>query len=219
MDSVRYQVCEWRHDLEDEPIRIWSEIDTDGWEIRKVEIYRDGLVDIATFVDDVLFETGSSGLSAAPVPDVAEINCDPQFSATPRTAAEFEAIWLDAMSEPRVRADLSGSQSMLRWVEMRARVDLHLDGERNKPLWGRKNRSVVFSFSEGEDLMVEFTTVDASDIEPGATAANVLARFLGPLWMTSVVVEGAVFELWMRGVIGNGVVRRIVASPRYRRPE
>lgn len=222
MGSARYQVCEWHHGFENEPIRIWTEIEADGWEIRKVEIYRDGSVDIAAVVDQLLFETGNSVLSEAPIPSMAEVNSGRQFVATPTSSTRFEAVWAGAMSEPRVRARLSDSQSMAYWVEMSALVDVHLDPEREKSIWGTKNRSVLFRFTEREDppvnLMVEFTTEDGSDIEPGSTASNVKARFLGPLWMTSVVVEGATFGLEMGGLIGSGVVRQIEAGPQYRRP-
>lgn len=75
----------------------------------RVEIYRDDSIEIATAVGDLLFETGSSSLSTAPIPAIAD-------------------------------------------------------------------RSVVFSFSEGErppvNLMVEFTTCDGFQIDPGSSLSS-----------------------------------------------
>ena len=42
----RYQKVLWHHDLPDEPVEIYSEIDS-GYEAREVEVYRDGRHDYA----------------------------------------------------------------------------------------------------------------------------------------------------------------------------
>ena len=66
-----------------------SECDEDGWERRKIEIYRDGRADRASEGK----AGGGTVLSLEPVPDVAEINRDRQFTACEITAAEFETAW------------------------------------------------------------------------------------------------------------------------------
>jgi hypothetical protein len=42
----RYQSVLWHHDHPDEPMVLYSEIDV-GFEVRKVEVYRDGRHDYA----------------------------------------------------------------------------------------------------------------------------------------------------------------------------
>jgi uncharacterized protein DUF6881 len=84
----RYQQVRWHHDLADEPVLLYSEIDA-GFEVRKVEVYRDGRLDYA----DGSRSTGTTMLGEKLMPGVAEINEDPQFSAAVITAAEFERVW------------------------------------------------------------------------------------------------------------------------------
>jgi Domain of unknown function (DUF6881) len=84
----RYQKVLWRHDLPDEPVALYSEIES-GYEVRKVEVYRDGRYDYA----DRVRATGTTMLGEKLMPDVGEINQDPEFSATIITADEFETAW------------------------------------------------------------------------------------------------------------------------------
>ena len=39
---MRYQRVRWTHDFVDEPTVLFAEIDDEGWEVRKVNVYRDG---------------------------------------------------------------------------------------------------------------------------------------------------------------------------------
>jgi hypothetical protein len=55
---MRYQAVRWAHDLVDEPVMLFSEIDADGYEVRKVDEYRNGRLDLA----DAVTETGSTAL-------------------------------------------------------------------------------------------------------------------------------------------------------------
>lgn len=84
----RYQKVLWRHDLPDEPVELYSEIDA-GYEVRKVEVYRDGRHDFA----DSSHSSGTTMLGEDIVPGLDEINEDPEFSAAAVTAEEFEQIW------------------------------------------------------------------------------------------------------------------------------
>lgn len=40
---MRYLLAEWEHDLDDEPYRIYSELDGGRRETRRVEFYRNGI--------------------------------------------------------------------------------------------------------------------------------------------------------------------------------
>jgi hypothetical protein len=88
----RYQEVRWHHDLPEEPVVLYSEIDS-GFEVRKVEVYRDGRHDYA----DRSHSTGTTMLGEKLMPDVEEINQDPEFSATVITAEEFERAWQRAI--------------------------------------------------------------------------------------------------------------------------
>lgn len=90
----RYQKVLWRHDLPDEPVVLYSEIES-GFEVRKVEVYRDGRHDFA----DRSRSTGTTMLGEKLMPEVEDINQDPEFSATVITGGEFEEVWLRA-AEP-----------------------------------------------------------------------------------------------------------------------
>lgn len=83
-----YQEVRWHHDRPDEPVALYSEIDS-GFEVRKVEVYRDGRHDYA----DRSRATGTTVLGEKVVPATDEINEDPEFSAEAITAEEFERVW------------------------------------------------------------------------------------------------------------------------------
>lgn len=87
----RYQKVLWHHDFPDEPVELYSEIDA-GYEIRKVEVYRDGRHDYA----DSSRSTGTTRLGEDIVPTVEEIGQDPEFSASDITADEFAQTWKHA---------------------------------------------------------------------------------------------------------------------------
>jgi hypothetical protein len=84
----RYQKVLWHHDFPGEPVVLYSEIES-GFEVRKVEVYRDGRHDCA----DRSRSTGTTMLGERLMPDVEDINQDPEFSATAITEDEFEAVW------------------------------------------------------------------------------------------------------------------------------
>jgi hypothetical protein len=66
---MRYQKVLWHHELADEPVVLYSEIDA-GFEVRKVEVYRDGRLDYA----DGSASTGTTGLGQVLTPAVGELN-------------------------------------------------------------------------------------------------------------------------------------------------
>jgi len=86
---MRYIAVEWLHDYPDEPILFYSELDEDRWELRKVEVFRDGTQHFA----DALHETDQTALSSEPIPSLEEIASDPEFNPKEISQAEFEIVW------------------------------------------------------------------------------------------------------------------------------
>lgn len=86
---MRYQRVRWRQDSAEFPVVLYSEVDADGWEVRKVDEYADGRRDLA----GEGIETGSTFLGEDQTPPIDEINADPQFDAVEITADEFESVW------------------------------------------------------------------------------------------------------------------------------
>ena len=84
----------WLHSFPDEPCLLYSEIDIERREIRKVEEFPNGCLGFACA------ETSSpkTKLGEEPIPPLVEIAADPQFSPVEITKAQFEAIWDKATS-------------------------------------------------------------------------------------------------------------------------
>ena len=80
---------EWIHNFHDEPVLIYSEIDEQRYEIRKIEIFRDGKISYASKEK----QTGNTYLSELPLPTIEEIRKDPQFIPCIITEEEFNDIW------------------------------------------------------------------------------------------------------------------------------
>ncbi|MEV5506842.1 DUF6881 domain-containing protein [Streptomyces orinoci] len=79
----------WHHDFDDEPSVIYSEIGSDGYEVRKVVGFRDGRLLKA----DESHEGREVGLSEVPVGDIEDVARQPEFSASAISSAEFRAVW------------------------------------------------------------------------------------------------------------------------------
>jgi hypothetical protein len=89
-----YMKVEWQHDSTEEPVLLYSEI-VDGWETRKVDIYRDGHLDFASETT----ETGTTSLGQVPVPPIDEISEQPEFLPVEISAEDFEEIWRHATAK------------------------------------------------------------------------------------------------------------------------
>lgn len=94
---MRYIKVLWHHDCPDDPIELYSEVGDDGWEVRKIELYRDGRYGLAGSEGS----TGSTGLSDEPIPDIAEIAALEEFTPDEISADEFETVWQNARSHSR----------------------------------------------------------------------------------------------------------------------
>lgn len=92
MPDYKYIMVDWEHNYGDEyPIRVYSELDGDGFEVRKVEIFPSNRIGYA--FDNIEF--GGTGLGLEPVPDLHEIATDPYEKFIPKEVSkdEFEKIW------------------------------------------------------------------------------------------------------------------------------
>ena len=89
---MNYLKVKWIHTYPDQPVFIYSELDDDRWELRKVEIFPDGRMGYA----DPEVEVGRTGLSELPLPSFEKIAADPEFEPEVISKAEFERIWARA---------------------------------------------------------------------------------------------------------------------------
>ncbi|MFC4913732.1 DUF6881 domain-containing protein [Actinomadura gamaensis] len=90
---VWYLRVEWFHDFSEEPVDIYSEVGDDGYEVRKVEVFRDGRLQYA----GDRHEAGGTSLSEAPVGTVAEIAAQDGFRPRVIDRQEFEETWARAV--------------------------------------------------------------------------------------------------------------------------
>jgi hypothetical protein len=86
---MRYLRVQWLHGHADEPVEIYSELDDAGWEIRKVEIFRDGSIGFASASE----AGGTTVLGEEAVPALEDIGTDPQFKPSRISKEEFERRW------------------------------------------------------------------------------------------------------------------------------
>nr|WP_041756173.1 hypothetical protein [Bradyrhizobium sp. ORS 278] len=89
MSEKAYIRVRWLHDLEDEPVDLWSELDGDRFETRKLEIFRDGSIGFASATE----ATDRTGLGKIAVPPLDEIAQAPEFVAEEVSREEFELRW------------------------------------------------------------------------------------------------------------------------------
>jgi hypothetical protein len=81
-------VAHWHHDASDDPIRIYEEVTDDPFELRKVEEFRYGRLLRADSITDAV-----TSLSWEPIPELAEIASQPEFSVEEITPEAFETVW------------------------------------------------------------------------------------------------------------------------------
>ena len=96
---MRYLRVAWDHDEPDDPIALFSELDDDSREVRKVEVFRDGRMGFA----DARESSEATRLGLAPVPDLAEIALSSEFRPAEITREEFDRAWDSARSVVRSR--------------------------------------------------------------------------------------------------------------------
>ncbi|WP_290062565.1 DUF6881 domain-containing protein [Amycolatopsis solani] len=84
-----YLHVHWQHDAPDAPADIYSELDDDRWEVRKVEVFPDGTHHYA----DDWKSTGKTGLSEVPLPPFEDLAAQRALTPTEIDEAEFERRW------------------------------------------------------------------------------------------------------------------------------
>ncbi|MEV4176700.1 hypothetical protein [Nonomuraea sp. NPDC049709] len=68
---------------------MYSEVDDEGYEIRKVHVFRDGRLERA----DADTETAATGLSEVPIGSIEEIGTHEEFSPSTISKEQFEHVW------------------------------------------------------------------------------------------------------------------------------
>ena len=89
---MRYSKLIWNHTNPDEPHQILSEHGDDGWELRKVELHRDGSMGYASTSESHL----GAKLSLIQCPPDDEVNLPPEFNVVDVSKQEFEQMWQKA---------------------------------------------------------------------------------------------------------------------------
>jgi hypothetical protein len=85
---VEFIDVKWRHDSQEDPVRLVSELDAQRYETLKLEFFSNGVVGFAS----ASASSGDTALGVVPVPPISEINADPQFSSATISAVQFEAL-------------------------------------------------------------------------------------------------------------------------------
>ena len=92
---MKYICVKWKHSNLDDPILLYSEIDEQRMETRKIEIFADDSQGYASIVESI----GTTRLGELPVPELIEISGDPQFEPAEIAKEEFERLWERRKSE------------------------------------------------------------------------------------------------------------------------
>jgi hypothetical protein len=78
----------WHHSFPDEPVDLYSELDENRFELRKVEAFADGRMSYAGLDSNA----GDTELGTLFVPPLSEIASE-EFAPREIDASEFESIW------------------------------------------------------------------------------------------------------------------------------
>ncbi len=87
---MKYILAKWHHNNSEDPILIYSEIDDNRWEHRKVEIFKDNHYGFADHNNEI----NGSRLGTEPWPDLVKLGTEPEFDITEISKEEFEELWL-----------------------------------------------------------------------------------------------------------------------------
>lgn len=92
MTDLKVEAVRWLHDDQNSPDLIAAELDGERYELRKIEVFRDGRIQ---GVDRLREIEGSTLLADQPWPSFDSIVKDPNesFVAHPMSAAEFDDLW------------------------------------------------------------------------------------------------------------------------------
>ncbi len=91
---MTYLMVKWEHSSPDEPCVLYSELDEQRMERRKIDVYPDGRWGFA----DEHEEVGGAMLGEASTLTVDRLNADSEFEAEVIDREEFEKMWRDRWS-------------------------------------------------------------------------------------------------------------------------
>jgi hypothetical protein len=86
---MTYILVKWLHEYPNEPVLLFSELDAQRFETRKVEVFRDGRQGYAS----VHGEFGGSALGVVPTPELTVIGANPEFDPETISKSDFENVW------------------------------------------------------------------------------------------------------------------------------
>ena len=90
MAKTSYLYVKWKKPQPGEPSHLYSELDGERYETRKVELFADGRRGFA----DANEEFGGTRLGETAVPPLGELEGDPDFDAKAIAVEEFQRQWL-----------------------------------------------------------------------------------------------------------------------------
>ncbi len=90
---MRYIDVKWLHHNPEYPIRLVSEIDSDGYEIRKLEFFQDGRAGFACATTSQL----GVELGTVSMPSIFKINEIEEFEGKEIFQTDFDALWAVVM--------------------------------------------------------------------------------------------------------------------------
>ena len=90
MAKTSYLYVKWKKPQPGEPSHLYSELDGERYETRKVELFADGRRGFA----DANEEFGGTRLGETAVPPLDELEGDPDFEAKTVSVEEFQRQWL-----------------------------------------------------------------------------------------------------------------------------
>ncbi len=93
---MKYIFTEWLHKFEDEPNKLYYEINNERIPTRVIEIYKSGKIGFASNK----FQFQGAFLSVEPLPELEEINSDSQFKSDYIDQEEFEKLWKEVITQP-----------------------------------------------------------------------------------------------------------------------
>ncbi len=94
---MNYIQVKWKHVFPAEPVLMYSELDENRWEVRKVEVFPDGHRGYASTAGSF----GGTRLGKEPIPPLAEIAADSQFEPAEISREEFERVWANRQNDDK----------------------------------------------------------------------------------------------------------------------
>jgi hypothetical protein len=101
---VTYLRVTWIHQHTDEPVVLFSELDDQRMEMRKVEVFRDGSIGWACAAG----ARGKSRLGEVPIPSLHDITLQAELQPDVIGVQDFERIWIDAVKGRELVAAIRG---------------------------------------------------------------------------------------------------------------